>query len=120
MYGFPSSLDLLAMVGQSATQLHVGQFDLQFNLGPVHFTVESPVTLYRGDTAVARWEAERWPDAGFQEILNVKVAGYEVASNKLLVIAFANGMVMHLADSSDRCESLQITVSTDPPATVIV
>jgi hypothetical protein len=47
MYRFSKELDLSSVVGKFTTQLRVGQFDLQFTLGPVSFSVQSPIRLLR-------------------------------------------------------------------------
>jgi hypothetical protein len=56
MYRIPNELDLSPVVGEFTTQLRVGQLDLQFTFGPVNFAVQSPLTLLRDGSLVARWE----------------------------------------------------------------
>ena len=53
MYRIPENLDLSPVVGEFTTQVRVGQFDLQFTFGPVHFAVQSRVNLFRDGEIVA-------------------------------------------------------------------
>lgn len=108
MYRIPDKLDLSPVVGECATQLRVGQFDLQFTFGPVSFTVESPVNLFRDGKLIAHWEEGRWPEPGFFDVMNVKVKRCEVPNDRLIVLEFDNGIAMHLEDSSDQYECMQI------------
>src|SRR5262249_9165661 len=79
-----------------------------FTIGPVSFLVQSPVNLFRDGELIAHWEEGRWPDAGFYDIMNVNVRVCEVPNDRLIVIEFGNGIAMHLADSSDQYECMQI------------
>ncbi len=108
MYRIPKTLDLGSIVGEFTTQLRVGQFDLQFTFGGVSFTVESPVRLFRAGKVVAYWEGGRWPDSGFFDVMNSKVTQWKVIGDRLIVIEFETGLEMHLEDSSDEYESMQI------------
>jgi hypothetical protein len=119
VYRIPNDLDLSPVVGEFTTQVRVGQFDLQFTFGPVNFTVESPVKLLRDGNLVALWEEGRWPDPGFYEIMNTEVRRCEVVNDRLIVIEFANGIVMHLEDSSDQYESMQIGFKGNPSLWII-
>jgi hypothetical protein len=109
MYRIPDNLDLSPVIGEFTTQVRVGQFDLQFTFGPVNFAVQSPVSLFRDEKLVARWEEGRWPDPGFYEIMNTNVTRWEAVNERLIVLEFDNGIVMHLEDDSDQYECLQIT-----------
>ena len=119
MYRIPKELDLSRVVGEFTTQVRVGQFDLQFAFGPVNFAVQSPVNLFREGKLVASWEEGRWPDAGFYDIMNTKVLRCEVVSDRLIVLDFDNSLSMHLEDSSDQYESMQISFDGDPSLWVI-
>ena len=110
MYGIPADLDLSPLVGEVTTQVRVGQFDLQFSFGSMSFAVQSPVRLFRNGKLIARWEEGRWPDPGFYEIMNAEVRRSEIMSDRLILVEFANGIEMHLEDSSDQHECMQITV----------
>jgi hypothetical protein len=114
MHRIPRDLDLSPVVGEFTTQLRVGQFDLQFTLGPVNFAVQSPVTLLRDGKPVAHWEEGRWPDPGFYDIMNTEILRCEVVNDRLIALQFANGIVMHLEDNSDQYESMQITFKGNP------
>ena len=114
MYRFPKELDLSSVVGESTTQLRVGQFDLQFTFGPVSFAVQAPISLFRDGKLVAHWEEGKWPEPGFYEIMNTVVRRCEIVSDKLLVFEFENGLQLHLEDNSDQYESMQIAIKGDP------
>lgn len=119
MYRIPKELDLKPVVGEFTTQVRVGQFDLQFTLGRVNFIIESPITLFRGGTVVARWESAKWPEPGFYDIMNTAVTSCKIASDRLIVLEFENGATMHLEDSSDQYESMRISFEGDPLLWVI-
>ena len=109
MYRIPADLDLSRVVGQFTTQVRVGQFDLQFTFGPVNFAVQSPVNLFRDGKLLAHWEEGRWPDPGFYDIMNSEVRRCEIVNDRLILFEFENGITMHLEDSSDQYESMQIS-----------
>lgn len=119
MYRIPKELDLSPVVGEFTTQVRVGQFDVQFTFGDVNFAVQSPISLFREGKLFAYWEEGKWPDPGFYEIMNTEVTRCEVVGDRLVVIAFANGIEMHLEDSSDQYESMQISFKGDPTLWVI-
>lgn len=77
------------------------------------------MTLLRNGTVVARWEEGRWPDPGFYEIMNTTVRRWEVVNDRLIAVEFSNGIVMHLEDSSDQYESMQITFKGNPSPWII-
>jgi hypothetical protein len=109
MYRIPKDLDLSPVVGKSTTQLRVGQFDLQFTIGGVEFAIESPVSLFRGGKRVACWEGGKWPEPAFYDIMNTEVKRCEIASDRLIIFHFDNGLEMHLEDNSDQYESMRIS-----------
>lgn len=113
MYRIPPDLDLSPVTSQFTTQVHVGQFDLQFTFGTVHFAIQSPVNLFRDGKLFAHWEEGQWPEPGFYEIINSNVRRCEVVNERLIAIEFENGIVMHLEDSSDEFESMQIYFDGD-------
>ncbi len=109
MYRIPKDLDLSPVVGEWTTQLGVGQFDLQFTIGKVHFAVQSPVRILRNGEQVACWEEGKWPEPGFYDIMNTEVTRCEVVTDRLIVLGFENGLEMHLEDNSDQHECMQIS-----------
>lgn len=109
MYRIPADLDLTSVVGQFTTQLRVGQFDLQFTFGRVNFAIQSPVNLFRDGKLLAHWEEGRWPEPGFYDLMNSEVRRCEVVNDRLILFEFENGITMHLEDSSDQYESMQIS-----------
>lgn len=119
MYRIPKDLDLSPVVGESTTQVRVGQFDLQFAFGPVNFAVQSPVKLFHEGKLVGRWSEGKWPDRGFYDIMNAEVRRCEVVNDSLIVFEFDNGMKMHLEDSSDEYESMQISFEGDSSQWII-
>lgn len=119
MYRLPEKLDLSPVVGEFTTQLRVGQFELQFTFGPVSFAVQSPVNLFRDGKLIAHWEEGRWPEPGFFDVMNVKVTRWEVPHDRLIVLEFDNGIAMHLEDSSDQYECMQIYFEGNPSPRII-
>lgn len=114
MYRIPKDLDLSPIIGEFATQIRVGQFDLQFTFGDINFIVQSPINLFRDGRLTAHWEPGRWPDGGFYEIMNTEIRHSEVVSDSLIVIEFENHIQMHLVDNSDQHESMQIQIRGNP------
>jgi hypothetical protein len=107
MNRIPKDLDLTPIMGEFIPQLRVGPGDLQFTLGKVAFSVYSQLNLLRAGKLFAHWEAGKWPDPGFYDIMNIEVNRWEVSNDKLIVIEFANGIEMHLEDD-DYYESMEI------------
>jgi hypothetical protein len=119
MYRIPKDLDLSGVVGQFTTQVLVGQFDIQFSFGPVHFAVTSPVQLFRRGEVVARWEEGKWPDPGFFDVMNSNVKRCEVVTDRLIVLELENGLEVHLHDDSDQYECMQIWTAGNPSPWII-
>jgi hypothetical protein len=119
MYRIPKELDLSPVVGEFTTQVRVGQFDLQFTFGSVSFAIQSPVSVFRNGKLVAHWEEGKWPDPGFYDIMNSEVRRCEVVNDRLIVLAFENGLAMHLEDNSDEYESMQISFAGEPSPWII-
>jgi len=119
VYRIPEDLDLSPVVGVVATQVRVGAYDLQFTFGPVDFAVQSPVSLFREGRRIARWEGGEWPESGFYDVMNSEVRRCEVASDRLIVFEFANGLEMHLEDDSDQHECMQITFAGDSTPVIV-
>jgi hypothetical protein len=119
MYRIPKELDLSAVVGQFTTQINVGQFDIQFTFGVVHFGIESPVDLLRGAQIIGHWEAGMWPDTAFYDIMNIEVMCCEIKTDRLIIMRFANGIEMHLVDDSDQYECMQISFEGNPSRYII-
>jgi hypothetical protein len=119
MYRIPKELDLSPVVGEFTTQVRVGQFDLQFTFGKVNFAVSSPVRLLRDGKQVAYWQEGKWPEPGFYDIMNTEVRRCEIVNDRLIVLQFENGIEMHLEDSSDQYESMQISFADNPSPWII-
>jgi hypothetical protein len=119
MYRIPKELDLSPVVGEFTTQIRVGQFDLQFTFGTVDFGITSTVKLFRDGQLVGRWEEGKWPEAAFYEIMNTEITRCEIMTDRLIVIAFGNGIEMHLTDDSDQHECMQIRFKGNPSPWII-
>lgn len=119
MHRIPEDLDLSPAVGESTTQICVGQFELQFTFGPVCFVIWSPINIFRDGILIAHWEEGLWPDEDFYDIMNTEVTRCEVVNDRLIVFEFENGLKMHLEDSSDQYESMKITFEGDPTEWII-
>lgn len=119
MHGVPLDLDLSQVVGECATQIRVGQFDLQFTLGPVKFLLESLVALVRNGEVIGTWEPGRWPDSAFFEVMNSSVSRWEIPNSQTILIHLENGIELQLKDDSDRYECMQITVEGRPNSAII-
>src|SRR5688500_15390287 len=100
MYRIPKELDLSPVVGESTTQLRVGQFDLQFTFGNVNFAIQSPVDVFRDGKLIAHWDEGRWPEPGFYEVMNTNVTQCYAVDDRRIVLEFANGITMRLEDNS--------------------
>jgi hypothetical protein len=110
MYGFPSDLNLLAAVGHETTQFCIGPYDLQFSFGPVAFAIQSRVELQQDGGVVASWQAGEWPGAAFYSALSKPVSAVRVVDERRLCIALQEGLELHVLDTSEQYESLQIYV----------
>jgi hypothetical protein len=119
MYGIPKELDLSPVVGKFTSQLLVGQFDLQFTIGDVRFSIGSPVNVFRNGELLAHWEEGQWPDPGFYEVMNTEVTKCQIVNERRIVFEFANGIEMHLEDNSEQYESMTIGTK-DPPGLWII
>ena len=108
MYRIPKDLDLSPIIGEFTTQLRVGQFDLHFTFGPVQFMITSKVDLFREGKPFGHWEEGKWPEPGFYDLMNTEIIHYEIPTDRLLVLEFKNGIVMHLVDDSDQYECMEI------------
>lgn len=108
MYRVPADLDLSSTVGDSITQIAVGQFDLQFTLGGTHFMATSLVTLHRGGDQVAAWTEGKWPEPSFYDLMNTPAVTCEVEDDRTIAFRFENGLDMRLIDDSDEFESIHI------------
>lgn len=119
MYRVPLDLDLSKIVGEFATQVRVGQFDLQFTFGPVNLAVQSPVILSRNGEVVGSWKEGQWPDSTFYEVMNSSVIRWEIPDDRRIVIHLANGLAIQLNDDSEEYECMQISFEGEPGAVII-
>jgi hypothetical protein len=110
MYRIPKELDLSKIVGEFTTQINVGKYDIQFELGDVHFAVQSPIEILKDGKLIAKWQEGSWPESGFLEIFNLPVASVQVPNDKTIIIKFENNLEMHLTDNSEQYESMQISI----------
>jgi len=119
MYRIPKELDLSKAIGEFTTQIRVGLYDIEFDLGCVSFAVQSPIELRRSGELVAMWEEGKWPQSGFKEIFNVSVSSIQIPSDRKIIVEFENGVKMHLVDNSDKYESMQITIEGEAEPWII-
>ena len=98
MNTIPKDLDLSLIVGEFTTQIGVGQFDIQFTFGNLHFAVTSQVNLFREGTVIGHWEEGKWPDPGFYDIMNTEITRCRAVDDNRIVIEFANGIEMQLEE----------------------
>lgn len=120
MYRIPQDIPVKLAVGHRTTQIRVGQFDLQFDFGPVKFMVQSPVKLFRNGTLVATWNEGRWPEPGFYDLMNSVVTRCEVVNDRLIILEVEDGLQVHLEDSSDQYESMSISIEGSPTGTWLI
>lgn len=59
------------------------------------------------------------PEPGFYEIMNTEIIRCEFVNECLIVLEFINGVLMHLEDSSDQYECMQISIEGDPDQCII-
>ena len=119
MYRVPSNLDLTEIIGQFTTQILVGQFDIQFSLGNVHFAIQSSIKLVRNAEVIGTWREGVWPPPQFFELMNVEVDKYAIPNDRMIVIYLKNGIEIHLSDDWDQYESMQISLEGDPRQWII-
>lgn len=119
MYGIPKELDLSKAIGQFTTQFCVGAFDIQFELGDVHFAVNSEIRLKRDGEEIALWQEGAWPSQAFYEFFNIAVAEIKVVGDKEIAFFFEKGLSMHIYDNSDQYESMQIQIKGENNLLVI-
>lgn len=119
MYRIPKELDLSPVVGEFTTQIRIGQFDIQFTFGRIDFAVQSPVKLFKDGVFLGLWEEGKWPSPAFYDLMNNEVKQCDIVSDRRIVFHFENGLKMHLEDSSDQYESMQISFDGQPPEWII-
>ena len=85
----------------------------------MNFAVTSPVNLFRSGELIGHWEEGKWPEPAFYEILNTKITRCETKSDRLIEIAFSNGIEMHLVDDSDQYECMHISFKGTPSTWII-
>jgi hypothetical protein len=77
------------------------------------------MSYFRLNKAPAPNRRPRFPDAPFYEIMKTEITRCETRTDKLIVIAFANGIEMHLVDDSDQYECMQIHFKGKPAPWII-
>ena len=111
MYGFPADLDLGTPIREDLNQMCLGRYDLQLVFGEAGvIAVTGAVEVLDQTGAVATWnEGSNWSSLTFQRLLNDRLAGLAVRSDRVLDLALASGLTVRLHDS-ERFES--VTIST--------
>jgi hypothetical protein len=92
MYRILRGLNLSKMRGQSTTQILVGQLDIQFSFGEIHFAVQSDIDFVRNGETTGRWREGKWPSPQFFEIMNVDVTKYEIPNDRTIIVHLENGV----------------------------
>ena len=110
MKKIPKELDLSALVGEVTTQIRVGQYDIQFSIGKVNFSIWSPIKIIRDGKEIGNWEENKWPDSAFLEVLNIKVSKYEIRDFKFIALYFENGIEMNFGINDEQFESMSIYI----------
>ena len=110
MVGISRDIDLSKIIGQFTTQIRIGKYDFQFDLGDVSFCIYSPIKVLKDEQLYAAWKEGSWPDSGFLEIFNVPVSGFEIPDDSTIIIEFENSLEMYLIDKSNGYESMNIWV----------
>lgn len=110
MYRIPDDLDLSKLDGEFTTQICIGPFDIQFSIGDVHFAIQSEIKLKKNGEQIGTWKEGDWPIAEFYNVMNVDVISHEIPNDREIAIFFKNGYSMHILDSSDKYESMQINI----------
>lgn len=113
MYRIPKDLDLSKVIGEFATQICVGQSDIQFSLGNVTFTIESQVKLIRDGRVIGSWKFGKWPTEKFYEVMNVCVVKYEVTNERTIILILENNIEIHMNDDTDQSECIEISINGD-------
>ncbi len=119
MYHIPKELDLSKAVGEFTTQIKVGKYDIQFEFGDVHFIVQSPIKILKEGKMITAWEEGVWPESEFIEIFNVPVAEIQIPDDRTIILKLENNLEIHLSDSSDQYESMQILIKGEPGPWII-
>ncbi|PKA16405.1 hypothetical protein [Leptospira haakeii] len=119
MYQIPKNLDLSKIIGQAISQIHIGKYDFQFDLGDVHFAVQSPIKLFKDKKVIALWQEGVWPEKGFIELFNLNVINFLIPDNYTIIIQFEESLELHLYDNSDQYESMQITIKSESISWII-
>ena len=110
MYRIPKKLNLSKVNGAFTTQICIGPYDIQFEIGDVHFAIQSEIRLKKNGEQVAVWQEGDWPSAEFFNVMNVDVVSYNIPNDREIIINFENGYSLHIYDNSDQYESMQIRI----------
>ena len=111
MYRFPSDLDLSPLIGSFATQVQVGQYDLQFYFGDSWLATQTTVELTREGLVVGTWDPGRWPDPAFHDVMNADITRAILKDDRNLQVVLENGLSINFTDNSDQYESMQIRIA---------
>jgi len=110
MYRIPYDLNLDDIVRSQILKICLGQHQVDFHFGSGRqITVYSDIEIFDRKTLIACWnEKSNWSTITFQKLLNTDIVSYEVINDRLLVIRFEGDIELHLKDSSDQYESIEI------------
>lgn len=113
MYGIPKNLNLDGIIGNSITQLRIGEYDFQFDIGNVSFSIQSTIKVLKNEECCGEWNESVWPSVIFRDIINVKVTSWEYESVKVLNINLENELKIKLIDDNENFESFQVNTNGD-------
>jgi hypothetical protein len=68
---------------------------------------------------IGHWEEGKWPDPAFYDIMNTEITRCDTKTDRLIEIAFANSVEIHLLDDSDLYECVQIYFKGNPAPWII-
>jgi len=110
MYRIPADINLDDIVGSEIHQIRLGRYDVQFHFDSGRsIAVQGDVDVFQNSTLISNWtEEHNWTNTEFQKLLNAPVLSYSVPNDRLLEIKFEDSLVLHLHDSSDQYETMQI------------
>jgi len=110
MYRIPHNLNLDDIVNSQIQKICLGRYQVDFQFGSGRLiTVYGNIEIFDQKTLVASWnEKSNWSTTTFQKLLNINIVSYEVINDRLLGIRFEGNLELHLHDSSDQYESIEI------------
>lgn len=122
MYGFTPQFDFSFCIGSHLDQIGIGKFDVQFSFeSGAKIAMQGDIDLFRGGEQIAQWSEDAgWSSLHFRDLLNQSVQRGRVVNKRLIELQFTDGLVLHLHDSSDQYESMQIYPSDSESSVIVI